>query len=169
MIDANINFVQIRNATTESVVLSKHVKLERIQDYEKKDYYLAASKNTHLVAKLRKTFKNLFRLTLTIVMRDIVVLTSIVNQAFSNFIIFTLDFVTSYHINSNNLTISIFDCQATSSSTISISNSMTNYHFDVVSTTSRDMKSITHRDITIYDDSKTRRRLEQITNIYFNL
>ena len=169
VIDTNINFVQIRNATTESVVLSKYVKLERIQDYKEENCYLAASENMHLVAKLRKTFKNLFRLALIVVMRDIIALTSIIYQTFNNFIIFTFDSVTCYHINSNNLTISTFDCQATNSSTMFTSNSMTNYYFDVVSTTFKDMKSITHRDITIYNDSKIRRRLEQITNVYFNL
>ena len=79
VIDANINFVQIRNVTTELVVLLRHAKLERIQDYEEENCYLAALESMHLVAKLRKTFKNFFRLVLTVVMRDIVALTSIVD------------------------------------------------------------------------------------------
>ena len=79
VIDANINFFQIRNIITESIVLSKHAKLKRIQDYKEENCYLTILKNMHLVAKLRKTFKNFFRLVLTIVIRNIVVLTSIID------------------------------------------------------------------------------------------
>ena len=58
--------IQVRNAINETYIISRHVKLNRVLDYEKKNYYITTSKNAHLIVKFKKQiFKNLFKLVLT--------------------------------------------------------------------------------------------------------
>ena len=78
IINAIIIFVQVRNVITESVVLLRYVKLRKVQNYKKKEYYLIISENIHLARKSKKA-KNLFRLVLTVVINDIIVLIKVVN------------------------------------------------------------------------------------------
>ena len=47
IIDANIVVVQIRNILNRSYVLSKNAKIDMLRDFEKKECYLAASKNCY--------------------------------------------------------------------------------------------------------------------------
>ena len=101
----------------------------------------------YFVVKLKKMFKNLFRLTLTAILTRMTTLASLIMQAFS----ITIESVISYHIDSSN--IAIFT-----------SYSVTNY-YTLVSI----IKVITLKDIIIYDNSNTRHRLEQIIDVYSSL
>ena len=57
--------IQMRNVIDEMYIISRHVKLNRVLDYEKKNYYLANSKNAHLTIKSKKQiFRNSFKLLL---------------------------------------------------------------------------------------------------------
>ena len=66
IVNVNIFIIQIRNITNETYIKLRHVKLNRVFDYEKKNYYMTISKNAYLIVKLKKQiFKNSFKLTLT--------------------------------------------------------------------------------------------------------
>ena len=66
IVNVNIFIIQIRNVTNETYIISRHVKLNRVFDYEKKNCYMIISKNAYLIVKLKKQiFKISFKLTLT--------------------------------------------------------------------------------------------------------
>ena len=65
IVDANMSMMQIRNVITKAIIISRHAKLERVLNYEKKDCYLTLSNDAHLVVKSKKqVFKNSFKLVL---------------------------------------------------------------------------------------------------------
>ena len=62
----NILIIQIRNIINKTYIVSRYVKLNRVFDYEKRNYYIITQKNIYLIIKLKKQiFKNLFKLVLT--------------------------------------------------------------------------------------------------------
>ena len=66
IVDVNISMIQIRNVIDEIYIISRHAKLNRVLDYEKKNCYKTTQKNVYLIIKLKKQiFKNSFKLTLT--------------------------------------------------------------------------------------------------------
>ena len=66
IVNINIFMIQIRNIIEKIYIISRHVKLNRILDYKKKDYYLTNSKNIYLTIKSKKQiFRNFFNLVLT--------------------------------------------------------------------------------------------------------
>ena len=66
IVNVNSFIIQIRNIIDETYIISRYVKLSRVLDYEKKNYYMTTSKNAHLIVKSKKQiFKNSFKLVLT--------------------------------------------------------------------------------------------------------
>ena len=79
--------IQIRNIIDETYIISRHVKLNRVLDYKKKNYYITTSKNVHLTIKFKKQlFKKIFKLTLidltnvSILIDDLIFILFIVNN-----------------------------------------------------------------------------------------
>ena len=101
IVNVNIFIIQIRNIINETYIISRHVKLSRVFDYEKKNYYITTSKNAHLIVKLKKQiFKNSFKLILTklvnvsILVNELILnLSTINNNVVFNTNVITIKFV----------------------------------------------------------------------------
>ena len=66
IININIFIIQFRNIIDKTYIVSYYVKLNRVLDYEKKNYYITTSKNAYLTIKFKKQlFRNSFKLVLT--------------------------------------------------------------------------------------------------------
>ena len=51
IVNVNVSMMQVRNVTDNSSTISRHAKLNRILDYEKKDCYMTTSENDHWKSK----------------------------------------------------------------------------------------------------------------------
>ena len=51
IIDVNITTIQIRNVINTSITISRNFKLNKLQKYDEKNYFLTTSKNRHLIVK----------------------------------------------------------------------------------------------------------------------
>ena len=79
--------IQIHNIIDETYIISRHVKLNRVLDYKKKNYYMTTLKNVHFIIKFKKQiFRNFFKLTLidltniSILVNDLILNLFIINH-----------------------------------------------------------------------------------------
>ena len=94
IVDVNMSMIQIRNIIDETYIVSRHVKLNRVFDYEKKNYYLTNSKNVYLIVKLKKQiFKNSFKLALTKFVNVLILINELLSKLFNvnNNIVFNIN------------------------------------------------------------------------------
>ena len=93
IVNVNISIIQIRNIIDETYIVSRHVKLNHVLDYEKKDCYLINSKNVYLIVKLKKqVFKNLFKLALTKFVNVLILLNELIFNLFNvNNVVFNIN------------------------------------------------------------------------------
>ena len=52
VLNVKIIFVHVKNAIDKLILLSKHIKLNRIIHFEKKDYYATNIINAHLIIEI---------------------------------------------------------------------------------------------------------------------
>ena len=52
ILNVKITFVHVKNAINKSILLSRHIKLDRIIDFEKKDCYATNTIDAHLIIKI---------------------------------------------------------------------------------------------------------------------
>ena len=150
IVDVNISMIQIRNVIVETYIVSRHVKLNRVFDYEKKNCYLTNSKNTHLIVKLEKQiFKKIFKLVLTKLVDVFIFVFELVSRMTFTTIIFN-EVVEMFE---TNFTINVF-----TSKTKSMINRISSIN-----------EIITTREIIIYDNEQTRANLKKIINQFFIL
>ena len=140
-VNVNIFMIQIRNIINKTYIISRHIKLNYVLDYEKKNCYMTTSKNAYLTIKLKKQiFKNSFKLILT----KLVNVSMLIDEL-------TLNLTTII----NNV---VFDIDVFNTTTKLIAN-----RISLIS------EIITLRNIIIYKNELTRNQLKQIIDQFFTL
>ena len=141
IVNVNIFMIQICNIIDETYIISRHVKLNRVLDYEKKDCYMTTSKNAHLIVKSKKQiFKNSFKLVLT----KFVNVSMLIDELILNLVTIV-----------NNV---VFDIENFDTTTKSI--------FSRISLIS---EIVTSRDIIIYENNHAQSQLKQIIDQFSTL
>ena len=94
IVNINISMIQIRNVINKTYIISRHVKLSCVFDYEKKNCYITTSKNVYLTIKFKKQiFKNSYKLTLI----DLINVSILINELI--FILFIVNNNIVFNIN----------------------------------------------------------------------
>ena len=145
-----MSIIQIRNVIDETYIVSRHVKLNRVLDYEKKIYCLTNSKKTHLTIKLKKQlFKNSFKLTLT---------------KFIDVFIFVFELILKLIIVNHEIIVKLSQTNfIVNAKTFVITTK------SIISKISSINEIITTREIIVYDDELTRTKLKKIIDQFFIL
>ena len=150
IVNVNMSIIQIRNIIDEIYIVLRHVKLNRVFDYKKKNCYLTNSKNVYLIVKFKKQiFKNSFKLTLTKLVDVFMLVFELLSRITFTTIIFN-EIVEMFKIN---FTISVFTSKT---------KSMINWISSI-------NKIITTREIIIYNNEQTRTNLKTIINQFLTL
>ena len=158
IVNVNISIIQIRNVINETYIISRYVKLNRVFDYEKNNYYMTTLKNAHLIVKFKKQiFKKKFKLILTkFVNVFIFVFELIFNVIFTTIIfneiikMFEISFITNNNV--------VFEINVFTSKTKFMINRILSIN-----------EIITTREIIIYNNKQTRARLKTIIDRFFIL
>ena len=156
--DVNMLIIQTRNVINKIYIISRHVKLNRVFDYEKKNYYITTSKNAYLIVKLKKQiFKNLFKLILA---KFVDVFMFVFELLFN--IIFTI-IIFSKNIN-------MFEINFTTNNNVVFNiNVFTTNIKSIINRISLINEITTTREIIIYNNKQTRTKLKIIIDKFFTL
>ena len=95
IVNVDISIIQIRNIINEIYISSRHVKLNQVFNYEKKNCYIITQKNAHLIIKFKKQiFKNSFKLALTKLVNVLILIDELIFTLFivnNNVVVFNIN------------------------------------------------------------------------------